>query len=69
MQTLFIWILRGISIRLSNMGLQLPIKIIPSEFCALVFEDANGVTYFWRLDGTYDGYEIGLDDKGQGTDV
>ncbi len=42
--------------------LQLPIKIIPSELYALILEDANGITYFWRLDGTYDGYDVAFDE-------
>ncbi len=43
--------------------LHVPIKIIPSEFYSLVFEDANGTTHFWRLDGTYDGYDVAFDEE------
>ncbi len=41
--------------------MQLPVKIIPSEFYSLVLQDANGITYFWRLDGIYDGYDVGME--------
>ncbi len=48
--------------------LQLPIKIIPSELYALVLEDANGITYFWRLDGTYDGYDVAFNERKDAAD-
>jgi hypothetical protein len=44
----------------SNGVLQFPIKIIPTELYSLVIEDAIGVTYFWRLDGVFDGYDVAL---------
>jgi len=43
--------------------IQFPIKIIPTELYSLVFEDAIGVTYFWRLDGVYDGYDVAFPDS------
>lgn len=48
--------------------MQTPIKIMPSEFYSLVLEDANGVTYFWRLDGTFDGWDVSLGNSGQSDD-
>ena len=37
---------------------QFPLKILPSDLYSLVIEDANGVTYFWLRNGTYDGFDI-----------
>ena len=48
--------------------LQAPIKVMPSEFYSLVLEDANGVTHFWLLDGTYDGWDMSFGNSGQADD-
>ena len=46
--------------------LQVPIKVIPSEFYSLVVEDATGTNHFWLLDGTYDGWDMSFSEDDNG---
>ena len=48
------------------MELKEPVKAKDTELYSVVLEDADGVTYFWRLNGDYEGRCAPPDDTDSG---